>query len=91
MASNNSILSTVLSGPERASLKDLQASQGWALLHRAVQELCKQAYRNLAREQDSEECRRLQGDIRAYEKVLGLPAELGRNPAASIPAELRRQ
>jgi hypothetical protein len=90
MASNSSILSRVLSAPERVSLRDMQGSPGWDLYRQALVELCKQAYHNLAKEPDSEECRRLQGDIRTYEKVLGLPADLGRNPAASIPAELRR-
>ena len=57
----------------------MEASQSWGLVKQAIQEQVQQVYYRMAQERDMVEVQRLQGEIRALNWVLGVPAELGRN------------
>lgn len=61
-------------------LASLAQHPGWGLIASVLAELVNQQYRSLAQATDKDEMLRLQGDIRTYTKVLGLPADLGKKP-----------
>jgi hypothetical protein len=80
MATSSSLLSQTLHPEQRQQVHDLMQHPGWDLVGKAIQEQVQSVYNRLATADSRKEFLRLQGDLRTLNWVLGVPAELGRNP-----------